>query len=91
MAFGLQVRDAFGGVTFDSNSFSVRLIYQTTQSVGSNGGTISLPGFDSTKGVAWARYTDFQSSPTYTVNANSITIGFIGATRNVTVYALMFS
>lgn len=92
MAYGLQVRDFLGGLIFDSNSFTARLIYQTTVSVPSAGGTYALPGFDYTKGVAWAEYTDFAGLARYTVNSNNtITIGYVGATRNVILYAVMTS
>lgn len=62
MSYGLQIRNGAGQVIFDSNSFSIRLIYRAeVVGKGFTNITVSVPGFDPAKGVVWLYYKEGQS------------------------------
>lgn len=100
MSYGLQVFDSFGGLSFDSNSYSIRMVYRVAFTPNSRSNqTFTIPGFDPAKGVIWLE-TPWNGSGTtisqrFTVSGNVVTIppaafaGGISLTNYIN--AIMFS
>lgn len=100
MSYGLQVFDSFGGLSFDSNSYSIRMVYRVGFIPNANSSqTFTIPGFDPAKGVIWLETPWIGSGSTisqrFTISGNVVTIlpaAFAGGT-GLTNYinAIMFS
>ncbi|MGE9760927.1 hypothetical protein [Pseudomonas sp. PDM20] len=97
MSYGLQVFDGGGGLLFDSNAFTCRMVYRVAFQTSTSQQTIVIPGFDPAKGVVWLDTTWAGSGTTFaqrfTVSGSTVTILPSYFSTNQTDYlnAVMFS
>lgn len=97
MSYGLQVFDGGGGLMFDSNAFTCRMVYRVAFQTSANQQTIVIPGFDASKGVVWLDTTWGGSGQTfaqrYTVSGNTVTIlpNAYSTSQTDFINAVMFS
>ncbi|WP_448678982.1 hypothetical protein [Pseudomonas nicosulfuronedens] len=93
----MQVFDAGGGLIFDSNSLTCRMVYRVAFQTSTSQQTIVIPGFDASKGVVWLDTTWAGSGSTfaqrYTVSGNTVTIlgSFFNTNQTDYLNAVMFS
>lgn len=78
MSYGLQVFDGVGGVIFDSNSFTCRMVYRLEIPYSTNSQSFVIPGFDAAKGVVWIDTawagSGLTFAPRYSVSGNTVTV-----------------
>lgn len=78
MSYGLQVFDGGGGLIFDSNAFTCRMVYRVAVPTSASQQTFVIPGFDAARGVVWLDTTWAGSGQTFaqrfTVSGNTVTI-----------------
>lgn len=77
MSYGLQLKDGSGNVTLSVTTRLTRRLYTATLAAASSG-SVTVPGFDATKGVAIAEVMsppDFQGQPHY-VTASGSTVSW---------------
>ena len=95
MSYGLQVRDGAGQVIFDSSAYSVRMIFRQVLPVLGNGATVTIGGFDPSKGVIWldGNGGSILAMPRYTVSGNVVTfpLGVPSGGAPYTLYGVHFS
>lgn len=97
MAYGLRLYDSTGAVTFDSNSFSVRMVYRAQVTTSSSASTvITVPNFDGSKGVVWFDFGTSQPSsqvePNYTISGSTVTVlPYANPTGGLFINAVQFS
>ncbi|MDH0293022.1 hypothetical protein N7414_28205 [Pseudomonas sp. GD04087] len=78
MSYGLQVFDGGGGLSFDSNSLTCRMVYRIAIPNSGNAQDFVIPGFDSARGAVWIDTAWAGSgstyAPRYTVSGSTVTV-----------------
>lgn len=95
MSYGMRTRSAGGSILFDSNNYSLRMVYRRDLGSIPQGLSVTVPGFDGSKGVMFVVCNTPDSRswiPRHTISGSTITFGWSGdVTANYTLYAVMFS